>query len=48
MTRFTLPVIELLLYWLVAVFIGHAETQQGFDPPTEANRGTVAWFASLA
>lgn len=31
-----LSVIGLLLYWPVAVFIGHAGTQRGFDPPTEA------------
>lgn len=36
MTHVTLLVIGLLLYWPVAVFIGHAGTQRGFDPPTEA------------
>lgn len=36
MTHVTLSVIGLLLYWPVAVFIGHAETQHAFDPPTEA------------
>lgn len=39
MTHVTLSVIGLLLYWPVAVFIGCAETQRGFDPPAEANRG---------
>lgn len=39
MTHVTLSVIALLLYWPVAVFIDHAETRQGFDPPTEANEG---------
>lgn len=42
MTHVTLSVIGLLLYWPVAVFIGHAETQRGFDPPTEANKGDCA------
>lgn len=28
--------IGLLIYWPVAVFIGHAEMQHRFDPTTEA------------
>lgn len=36
MTHVTLSVIGLPLYWQAAVFIGNAETQRGFDPPTEA------------
>lgn len=36
MTQVTLSVIGLLIYWPVAVFIGHAETQHRFDLTTEA------------
>lgn len=36
MTQVTLSVIGLLIYWPVAVFIGHAETDTAFDPTTEA------------
>lgn len=42
MTHVALLAIGLPLYWPVAAFIGHAETQRAFDPHTEANRGTVA------
>lgn len=36
MTHVTLFVIGLLIYWPVAVFIGHAEKQRRFEPTTEA------------
>lgn len=42
MTRITLLVIGLLIYWPVAVFTGHVETQRSFDPPTEANMRAAA------